>query len=215
MHPFPSPMLFGSGSFLVGVINVPNIGSTTWNVPYPIGTLAGDYIVIMVANASDIITSSFTASGGYTVRLFNASIGSNNLLILLKQLNSTDISSGISGSLPYSNCCGSVFIFRGPNFETSLSSNIQQAALSNGATATLTGATPGATSTVVLGVLMTPSAAFTATPLSPPWQSALVTGANCAYCWQMLSGGYTGQNITWSNVQNMSGWCAVLEDLRR
>ena len=91
---------------------------------------------------------------------------------------------------------------------------VQQSALSNGATATVTGYTPNAQHVANLSILMTKSATFTASPLVP-WQNATVNGSNASFMWQILDGGYGGQSVTWSNVQNMSNWCAVNGELRR
>jgi len=215
MHPFPSPMMLGKQASLVGVVNTPTVGALPWSVPYPTGTRAGDHIVIVVADATDLLGNvAFLASGATSSISYSAQNPETNLVSFSKVLDSTDISSGVSITGTPSTLCGAVFIFRGPLFYNSRVGTVQQSALSNGATATVTGYSPNAQHVANLSILMTKSAAFTASPLVP-WQNATVNGSNASFLWQILDGGYGGQSVAWSNVQNMSNWLAFTAELRR
>ena len=217
MHPFPVPMLMGRQASLIGYSNVPTVGALPWSVPFPTGTQVGDMMVIVVADTSNLIGNvTISSSGATTTQFFAAGpTAEANLTVFFDQIDSTDLSSGIqiTGTAP-STLCGAVFVFRGPVNIVTGSNDVTNVALSNGATATLTGFTPDPQHVANLAILMTKSATFTATAMVP-WQNGLVNGTNASFLWQILDGGYGGQNIEWSNVQNMGYWCAISEDLYR
>lgn len=216
MHPFPSPLLLGRQASLIGYINTPNIGSSTWSVGIPTGAQVGDMLIVVLSDVADITGVSLVANGSTTSQYFAAGPvpSQPNLVLFSNILDSTDLGSGVSISGGLNSMCAAVFVFRGPVNISSPSNDVDNVALSNGATASLTGFTPNAQHVANLSILMSKGPFFTASPMVP-WQNSLVNGGNASFMWQILDGGYGGQNITWSNVQNMGAWCAISTDMYR
>ena len=213
MHPFPTPMLMGQGGTLIGYFNIPSPGSS-WSVPFPSGTRAGDMIVIVVSDSNDLTgLLTFSNSGGSATYNYSAQGGQTNLSVYHKVLDATDISSGVTVTSAISTICGSVFVFRGITSPFNGTQSNNNAALSNGSTVTATGFSASAQTLAAIFIVMTKSATFT-TDTQVGTYTGRVNGANSSFVWQVFAAGYGNQNVSWSNVQNMGFWCATSEDLR-
>lgn len=215
MHPFPSPLLLGKQASFIGYVNDVTPNASTWDVPFPIGTQVGDMLIIAVSDNANLTSAGIISSGAPINHNFSAGPGTEtNLRIWKIQVASGDFSSGVQITNLLSTVCKSVFTFRGPSNIIPGSYDVVNAGLPNGSTVTLAGFTQNAQHVANLAILMSKSNSLTCDP-TVPWQSSLLNGSNSSLMWQVLDGRYAGQNIEWFDVQNMSYWCAISEDLYR